>query len=241
MEAELDRDLDRVASLASEGFYVEVSDDSGMRETVTVTVDTKIGDALQALVGNAMIAKVTCGGNAIQLNKSFGAEGIDEGARLIISYSTKKVTKIAGNSGQRIDGVTFFYSDDTSEQYGRRGGIKQREFTFAEDEYIVQIYVKSFPSYWGNAFKFVTNQGRSFDLYGIGQGSAASTDECDITYEAAPGRHLVSLVAGDVSTKKSIPQNAEVGAVVAVLQDDGAEAKKTENFYNKWAPGHYKK
>ncbi|KAG9298748.1 hypothetical protein G9A89_012816 [Geosiphon pyriformis] len=93
--------------------------------------------------------------------------------------NTPYLTNIRVNAGDFIDGIKFFWSDNTQSSHGGEGGIPH-DFPLEEDELIVSLLVRS--GAWIDGLEIRTNRGRTSGWLG-GQGGSLHVLDVPSGYE----------------------------------------------------------
>ncbi|KAI0597120.1 putative peptidase family-domain-containing protein [Biscogniauxia sp. FL1348] len=133
-----------------------------------------------ALCSKASSVKLSSGKVAFRSNKlGFSQMEGSEPHEFVFSSSLRKdrvLSRVAVYHGLALDGIEFFYDDDSSQLFGKRGG-KPGGDSFDMDirrgEYITGFMVRS--GFWVDAVQILTSLGRKSPIYGNANGGSPHT------------------------------------------------------------------
>ncbi|KAI1498432.1 putative peptidase family-domain-containing protein [Biscogniauxia marginata] len=155
------------------------------RSRIKVSIKSQGGGNLDvedfhALCSKASSVKLSTGKVAFRSNKlGFSRMEGSEPHEFVFSSSTRKdrvLSRVAVYHGLALDGMEFFYDDDSSQLFGKRGGKPggdSFEIDIRRGETITGFSVRS--GFWVDAIQIWTSLGRKSPIYGNVNGGSPHT------------------------------------------------------------------
>ncbi|KAI1848349.1 hypothetical protein JX266_005655 [Neoarthrinium moseri] len=131
--------------------------------------------SLKLSFGIGPLAKTAFRGNKLGFSQMEGSEPHE----FIFSSAKEKnrvLSRIVFYHGYAFDGMEFFYDDDSSQLFGKRGGKAggdSFEMNVRRGEYITGFFVRS--GQWIDAIQVLTSMGRKSPVYGNAHGGSPHT------------------------------------------------------------------
>ncbi|KAK9772725.1 hypothetical protein AB5N19_14265 [Seiridium cardinale] len=131
--------------------------------------------SLKLAFGIGPLARMAFRGNKLGLSQMEGSQP-QEFIFTSAKESTRVLSRIVFYHGYAFDGMEFFYDDDSSQLFGKRGGKAggdSFEMNVRRGEYITGFVVRS--GFWIDGIQVLTSMGRKSPMYGNAHGGSSHT------------------------------------------------------------------